>query len=224
MNRLREISIVVPLRNKIHRAGFAIASLLRQTLRPKEIIVVNDASQDSSEDVFKTYRHGIDMYLRLRDHRGAAGARNLGFALSHGEGVFFCDADVVLEPNCLESLASAMTWSRKAYAYCSFNRAGALQGKVVSGPFDYDRLKEGNYISTMSLIRAEILPLPPFDETLERLQDWDLWLSLAEMQHYGVFVPHALFTAFYDAEDISLRGRESYERAERQVLSKHGLM
>ena len=58
-------------------------------------------------------------------------------------------------------------------------------------PFDRERLKAMPYIHTTSLIRKE--HFPGFDESVKRLQDWDLWLTMLESGHAGTWISDPLF-------------------------------
>ena len=57
--------------------------------------------------------------------------------------------------------------------------------------FNPDKLRKENYIMTASLIRRNDFPY--FDKELKRFQDWDLWLTMLEHGHIGVWVPAVLF-------------------------------
>ena len=88
-----------------------------------------------------------------------------------------------------------------SYAYSSF-KFGWKKFKLW--PFDAEKLREIPYIHTTSLIRysaivglspkeARAKPLGPFDESIKRLQDWDLWLTMLEQGHIGIWIPEVLF-------------------------------
>jgi hypothetical protein len=76
-----------------------------------------------------------------------------------------------------------------AYGYCSFSFGWK---KFKLWPFDADKLKHMPYIHTTSLMRRSIFP--GFDESIKRLQDWDLWLTLLEQGHSGIWLRQYLFT------------------------------
>ena len=137
--------------------------------------------------------------------------------------LFFCDDDIALEPNALRMLLDALRENpRAAYAYCDYKTVNhPTRGTRIykSKPFDVDMLRFENYISTMSLIRAEAFV--GFDETLDRYQDWDLWLAMAEAGHVGVYVPQVLFTAVYDEDGITQS--DGVSEAMDVVKRKHGL-
>lgn len=164
-------------------------SLLRQTRLPDEVIVVNNGSTDDTRARLSPYIDRIT-YLDFQQNEGAPAARMAGFERSTGSLLFFCDADVVAETTMLEELEKALqTHPDASYAYSSFFWG---RRRFVSHAFDHDALRENNYINTMSLIRRE--HFPGFDLSLRRFQDWDLWLTMLEQGHTGVFVDAFLFT------------------------------
>jgi hypothetical protein len=130
--------------------------------------------------------------------------RNAGFLKSTQPFVFFCDNDILLPSNHLEKLLEILKKNPdKAYAYSGYkgivldNTNHPLKGnfQIPTIPFNSNRLKQGNYISTMSLIRREKFPM--FDESIKRLQDYDLWLTMLERGDEGVAVFDNEFFAYY---------------------------
>lgn len=85
-------SVVIPLFNKERYIKRAIESVLRQTEIPKEIIVVDDGSNDSGPDIVAKYA-GEGIVLVRQPNKGVGPARNAGAAISSGAWVVFLDAD-----------------------------------------------------------------------------------------------------------------------------------
>lgn len=172
-------------------------------------------------------------------HSGAAKARNFGFQKSSGQYVFFCDSDVVfLQNNALEKMIKILEQNpEKAYCYSAF-KFGWKKFKLW--PFDAAKLKNNNYISTMSMVRRSALeklssPNIPWDESLKKFQDWDLWLSLLEIGESGIFLPEVLWQAksggtmsswlpklFYKIFKSNAKVQE-YEKAKEIIIKKHSL-
>ncbi|MBI1961282.1 MAG: hypothetical protein HYS45_01105 [Parcubacteria group bacterium] len=75
-----------------------------------------------------------------------------------------------------------------SYAYSSF-KFGWKTFKLWE--FDADRLRQMPFIHTTSLMRRE--HFPGFDESLKRLQDWDLWLTMLEKGYNGIWIQEVLF-------------------------------
>lgn len=191
------ISIVIPCYQDSKAIGRCLESIFAQTEKDLEVIVVDDGSTDELQRALESWK-GRVKFIR-QENRGGNAARNRGFDASIGEFVMFCDADMVLRPDALETFLSALSaHPGSSYAYSSF-RFGWKTFRC--GPFDADRLRKMNYISTASLIRRE--HFPRFDESLRRFQDWDLWLTMLEQGRIGVWVPESLFRAAVKQGGIS---------------------
>jgi glycosyltransferase involved in cell wall biosynthesis len=84
------VSVIIPVFNCAHYLGEAIQSVLTQTYRPLEVIVVDDGSTDGSPQVAQAFS-AVRFYSQ--SHSGAAAARNLGVSLAQGAFIAFLDAD-----------------------------------------------------------------------------------------------------------------------------------
>src|SRR5437763_396949 len=92
------VSVVVPVRNGERFLGQALESALGQTLRPTEVIVVDDGSTDATVQVAAAF----PVLVVASDGRGVSAARNTGVAASRGELIAFLDHDDVWERAKLE--------------------------------------------------------------------------------------------------------------------------
>lgn len=202
-------------------------SLYKQTLQDFEILIFEDTAA-----------------------KGAPWARNMGARSASGEYILFSDADVVWAPDALEAMLGALSariaieaamsraglpldgW-RTAYSFGgytitgapggSFDGIGRAIGPLSNAPWNFIELQHHNMVSTMSLMLRSAFT--GWDESLRRLQDWDLWLSLALYNRFrGEWVGRVLYTTPYRETGISFGGSGiSYEEAALIVLRKHGL-
>jgi glycosyltransferase involved in cell wall biosynthesis len=187
------LSVVIPVRQS-GNAEITLASLQKQTFKDFQIVV-------------------------SPDKRGNANwARNHGFERCSSRYVLFSDDDIKWEPDALQVLVEALEpCPRASYSYGAY-RCGK---RINSGQhFNSQELLRKNYISTMSVIRSE--HFPGFDESLQRLQDWDLWLTMLEQGHVGVFCGRTVFSTEV-RPGITHNGKISWHEAERIVRVKHGL-
>src|SRR3989338_7470742 len=184
-----KISVIIPAYQHSKELPDCLESIFNQTLKPAEIIAVNDGSTDDTSEILEQYKNrGVKIIKQ--ENKGANSARNRGFDESSGDFVIFCDADIIMRPDCLEKMFQALQGSHNAsYAYSSF-KFGFKIFKLW--PFGGDKLKQMPYIHTSSLIRRE--HFLRFDENIKRLQDWDLWLTMLEQGHIGAWIPEILFT------------------------------
>ena len=156
----------------------------------------------------------------------------VGGARGGGSYVIFCDADIEMKPDCLENMVHILEVHPKAaYVYSSFKFGWKAFDNLS---FDPDRLRKMPYIHTTSLIRREYFP--GWDESVKRLQDWDLWLTMLEKGHTGYWIPKILFRVVSTKGTMStwlpsfayrlpwkLPAVRRYEEAVAKIKEKHGL-
>lgn len=239
------ISIIIPVYNQAKHLDNCLASVKKQTYGNYEIIVVNDGSTDNLGEIIKKYKQifGFKLTYSEQENRGANVARNKGAKLARGEYIIFCDADVVMEPIMFELMLKTLKDSPNAsFCYSSF-----IWGKKTFKlwPYDAPRLKQLPYINTASLIKQEHLPGfsakggPAFgwDESIKKFQDWDLWLTMLEQGHTGVWLDKILFkVAVSGSQTMSswlpsfayklfpfLPAVKKYNQAKEIIFKKHGL-
>lgn len=185
------ISIIIPVYNQAGHLDNCLASIKEQTCDNYEIIVIDDGSKDDIETVINKYRpvFGEKLYYFKQANQGASAARNRGAGMAKGEYLIFCDADIIMEPEMLESMLNTLKKNSGAsFCYSSFIWG---KKKFLLWPYDHEKLKRMPYINTASLIKKEYFP--GFDEKLKRFQDWDLWLTLAERGQTGVWLDKILY-------------------------------
>lgn len=164
----------------------------------------------------------------INDNDGLAPKkRNDGFKKSTQPFVFFCDDDILLPKNYIKSLYDTLIKNPNvSYSYTGYQGivlnplTHPMHGnfEIPSRPYNPHVLKGMNYISTMSLIRREAFPM--FDESLHRLQDWDIWLTIMENGGSGILVPDLKFYAYYLDDGITSKNNDSGLAA---IRRKHSL-
>ncbi len=227
------ISIIIPLYNRLKAFEKCLASIQNQTYKNFEVIVINDGSTEcSEEEVEKTIQqfNNVTISIYHQQNQGAPVARNNGFAQSSGKYILFCDADIVMQPSMLANMHTTLEQHPEvSYVYSSF-KFGWKTFRLWE--FDPEKLKKMPYIHTTSLIRRE--HVVPFDPALKKFQDWDLWLTMLEQGHVGLWIPEILFTIQSGGvmsswmpsflTKISWFGRNKrYQKAEQIIRKKHNL-
>ena len=124
-----KVSVIIPVYNCERFIGAAIESVLHQTFKDYELIVVDDGSTDKTSKFVDTYKDRLK-YL-TQSNSGQASARNLGFRCSSGEYLAFLDADDLWYPNMLETEVMALDENPKSGLVYSDLDIIDENGKVV---------------------------------------------------------------------------------------------
>ncbi|MFA5134669.1 MAG: glycosyltransferase family A protein [Patescibacteria group bacterium] len=191
------VSVIVPCYNAHRTLESTLNDIFYQTYNNIEIIAVNDGSTDATHTILE--RHSKKLTILNQENKGAPAARNAGFKISKGIYILFCDSDVHLHTDMVERMVETLESNPDAsYCYSSF-KFGPHTFDLF--PFDPERLRKENYISTMSMIRREAFL--GFDEEISRFQDWDLWKRMLDRGMHGIWYPGRLFEAPLTGTGIS---------------------
>ncbi|HTV41928.1 MAG TPA: glycosyltransferase [Candidatus Sulfotelmatobacter sp.] len=184
------ISVIVPTFNRTEMLVETLRSILNQTFRNFEIIVVNDAGCDVEPAVAQLGNQPI-ICLRHETNRGVPAARNTGLRAARGKYVAYLDDDDLYYPEHLQTLLNYLEAHPGAAAYtdacCSHQELVNGQWTVVrrdvpySHDWDNDRVLVENFVPTLCFMheKAFLEKAGYFDETLRRHEDWDLWIRLS---------------------------------------------
>lgn len=103
-----KISVIVPMYNIEKYLGLCISSILAQTFKDFELILVDDCSTDKTLEVAKSFSDSRIKILQNEKNFGTPGAvRNIGFFEARGEYIYFCDSDDAILADALETLYNA---------------------------------------------------------------------------------------------------------------------
>lgn len=117
------VSIIVPIYNTERWLEFCIKSILAQTYKNLQIILVNDGSLDNSGDVCDLYA-SLDSRIEVihKIHEGVSGARNEGICKAAGKYIHFVDSDDTIDNNMIERLYTEMVNGKADLVFCGYNK------------------------------------------------------------------------------------------------------
>jgi glycosyltransferase involved in cell wall biosynthesis len=177
------VSVVMPAYQAEQTVGGAIESVLAQTYRDLELVLVDDGSTDATADIAGAHRGPINIVAQR--NAGVAAARNRGIAEAEGELIAFCDSDDLLFPRHVEALVETYDRSGGIVTANSFwlfpsgihPSKVRYRGRFPSPESQRHAILEQNFVSTMSLFPRRLVDeIGPFDESKRRAEDWDFWL------------------------------------------------
>lgn len=198
------VSVIVPAYRASGTIAAALESIVTQSARPRQVVVIDDASDDAAslEDAVRrfTERSGVPALLeRLPTNRGPACARNVGWNIASHESdyVAFLDADDRWTP---DKLRQQIAWMRAhpgvawSAHRCTVGRLPRPEQSCAGpAPLQRRRLLRANPIATPTVIvdrRVEVR----FRESLRHCEDLMLWLDLLDAGYPGVLLGETMAT------------------------------
>jgi glycosyltransferase involved in cell wall biosynthesis len=182
----------------------AIRSVLQQTFRDFELVVVNDASPDNTANVLAAIADPQVRTVELDHNSGLPAARNAGIAIARGEWVAFLDDDDEWLPGKLEAQLERVDTSsdpRTSGVYSLFavrTREGLVPSRRTP-PFPEGQVLEHIFTNGIPIVpsvfmvrRGALFDIGGFDESLVHGEDRDCWLRLAQAGHHFVAAPAML--------------------------------
>lgn len=226
-----KVSVIIPTYNRQDLVQKTIDSVLNQTFRDWELIVVDDGSTDQSASVLQE-RYGSRIIYIYQENQGESAARNRGLCSATGEYVAFLDSDDLWHPNKLQRQIEAFAEkpelglvSTQAYW---INYEGLL---LRQAPHGHGR--ENNDISWQDLVldnvvagggsaamvrRSCLSHVGGFDSDIRFGEEWDLWIRLA--RHYPLTqIPQALI--YYRLHRFGTRGWAPRPSEAERLYSEH---
>ena len=189
---------------KYGREGIeALESLMSQTEKVIDLVLVDDRSPDDSVDVLLewfaktpwTDKCANVLFVRHLANQGLTQSRNTALSFVVTPYVFILDADNQLYPRALQTLREALETSQYAMAYSLLEKFGVEQGIFNNSVWLPEQFRYANYIDAMALIKIEVLrDLGGYRVMPDKFgwEDYDLWCSFVDRGLRGCHVPQIL--------------------------------
>ena len=229
-----DISVIIPTYNRAFTIEHAIKSVLNQTYKPIEIIVVDDGSTDNTKRVVESINNPLIKYY-YKENGGAASARNYGAIKAEGDWLAFNDSDDVwIEDKLFKQAKYAQLHPEYNLIYSSYkmhmadgntlivpdkNTSAQLEGDILSS------LVIKNTIGTPTVMvkKDTFLKVGGFDERLRCIEDWNFAIRFAEQYSIG-FVDEVTVDAYRVDDSVSSNAAEMFEERCRTIVKYRSLL
>jgi len=228
------VSVIVPTYNRPDVLKRAIASVLDQTYRNVEIVVVNDAGAGVEHLVEELNTRDNLLYVRHVKNRGLAAARNTGIRVSHGKYIAYLDDDDIYYPDHIERLVTVLEATDHKVAHTEAHRSHQEKrdGRYVeiqkTNPYSLDVDHEGllvrNLVPVLCVMheKACLDDVGCFDETLPTHEDWDLWIRMSRRYRFlHVKQVTAQVTWRNDGSTMTSRKRQEFVTVPQRIYEKY---
>jgi glycosyltransferase involved in cell wall biosynthesis len=228
------VSAIIPSYNRGYVVGNAIDSILNQTYRNTEVVVVDDGSTDNTQERLKEY--GDRIRVVYQKNSGPSAARNHGIRASRGEIIAFLDSDDLWLPTKLERQVSLLQQSAANVVCCLGNAIQKLPNGTEHNMFDRAQLKhpcdEGIWFNVTDVVATRCVMLCQmvairrkalervgyFDESMRFLEDYDLSLRLSIEGPWGFIREPLAIINSTSADSLSLKISKEEVGHERYIL------
>lgn len=175
------VTVIVPAYNYANFIGECLDSVLSQTFKSWECIVIDNGSTDNTQEIVKSYsnKDGRIKY-HYTNQKGVSLARNLAVSLSHGTYLLPLDADDKIDPTYLEKAVNIMNQNPEiSLVYCNAILFGSVNKKWILPDFNYKAMLIENSIFCTALIKKnEFLAVHGYNVNMvEGFEDWDFWIK-----------------------------------------------
>ena len=185
-NKFELVSVIVPTHNCVKFVKKTIDSVLKQTYRNFEIIVIDDCSTDGTPEIVKSILDKrISLFINEKQS-GAAFSRNRGISQANGSYVAFLDGDDVWSETKIEEQLSFMKINSYSFSFTNYDVIDENDiplGLIVSGPktITHKAFMKTNYVGCSTIMyKRDIYPNLQIPNTIYKRNDYALWLKLSE--------------------------------------------
>lgn len=225
------VSVIIPAFNRAGTIERSVRSVLDQTVKELEVIVVDDCSTDHTENVILQIHDDRVRYDRLGKQSGACVARNRGIDLARGELIAFQDSDDFWKPEKLEKQLFALKEYGADICFSSLNRHYPGSGDKVmvfppdaaisDGFLDVHTLRRKSCVSTQTILsQKKVFEKYRFDPLVKKGQDYD-WIIRAALEYSVYFIKEPLVEQYLQKDSISLGGAEKIVESRLYFLEKY---
>jgi glycosyltransferase involved in cell wall biosynthesis len=225
-----KVSVIIPTYNRAGLLKRAIQSVLNQIYQDFEIIIVDDASTDNTENVIESFKEHRIRYIKHESNKGAAVARNTGIKFANENYIAFQDSDDEWLPGKLEKQMEIIEHAspRVGVVYTGYRRI--IGNKETYFPPSWVNKRENDIHKELlknrfigiptALIRRECFEKSGlFDERLPQLEDWEMWLRISKFYEFKC-IDEPLVIAYYTQHSVSTK-QETLIEALKMILEKH---
>lgn len=222
------VSVLLPTHNRADLLPRAVNSVLAQTYKNIEILIVDDGSTDNTEQVVRSLMEQEPRirYFRQPAAKGACAARNVALREARGKFITALDDDDEFLPTRIETLLAHFDekWSFVCAGIIVRHPDHDLLTKQQRQVLTFDDCLYANLVGNQTLtLTSRLLALEGYDESLRAYQDYDMWIRLLQRFGHGLCIGNPSYIQYVAHGGKQITGTASNKlKGHLQFNKKHG--
>lgn len=189
------VSIITPVYNGEKYIKECIESVLNQSYKNIEMIIIDDGSTDRSEEIIKSYMKDYPLikYIKINENKGVWAVRNMAIEKAKGRFIAFLDADDLFYKDKIKKQIDFMLENDYSFTYTSYNlideNSNNLNKIIYAKEYeDYKSLLKGNNIGCLTVMIDRLKINTPIKFSQNHHEDYILWLDILknDTKAYGL--------------------------------------
>ena len=224
-SKLISFSIIMPTYNRRSIITKSIDSVLSQSYKHYELLIIDDGSTDDTYELVKIkYKsqldQGIIKYQYIKENNGVCNARNKGLELASYQWIAYCDSDNTWTKDYLESVYNKILENPSADLFYGKIKS-ITNGKEIGHRFNYKDLYTHNFIDMNVFVHSYDMykKYGGFDLNLKRLVDYDLILNYT-LHSIPIFIDK-VFCNYNNGKHIRISNTESLNESKTYLYNKY---
>lgn len=221
-----KVSVLMPVYNAGQYLAQAIDSILSQSFRDWELILINDGSTDDSESIICHYDDERIYYIKNTTNLGLIETLNKGIDYCHGEYIARMDADDISLPDRFKHQVSFLD-DHPAYIMCGTNavvidnagnQTGKIRNLIGNDYLQINLLFSPPFIHPSVMIRSNILYNNRYDKRYKHVEDFELWTRIARLGKVANINKELLKYRWHDS-NVSVVNNEVQEKLKNEIIT-----
>lgn len=225
MNRESLLSIVIPCYNDAEFIEQSVDSAVNQTYRNKEVILVDDGSNQETKAILKGLESKIDILI-TQENKGQSASRNEGIKAAHGEYILILDSDDFFEPIFCEKAIKVFETDKAVklvtcYANLLFENGTSSLYKPNGGKLE-DFLFVNQSLGTSMFRKKDWELCGGYDESMrEGFEDWEFFIRLLAKGGVAHVIKEPLYNYRKRSESTTFRANKKKYELLKYIYYKH---
>ena len=223
MDHTPSISVIIPTYNRASLIKRAAESVLNQTYKDLELIIIDDGSEDNTKEIVDSINDKRLVYVK-QENQGCCAARNKGINIAKGKYIAFQDSDDVWHTDKLEKQIRVLQQNNADVIFAKVFIFGNLRKRKIPAFFKEGFLNKNQTtmgISAQTLFgKRDVFCNNKFDTSLRGQEDFELMMRLLEKDYSIYCMDNALVDCYGQEDSITSNHEKQIERL-RKILQKN---